>query len=138
MPDMDGFKLLEIIGLEMDLPVISKPHTGYPRPSLFFPVLSLVFFFLWLAHQCRARCSWIAVISANADSSVVLRGVTHGAVDYLIKPVRIMELRNIWQHVIRKKYVPPKPGTDEDEEERCKKKRKEDDSHSSSRTDKVM
>eukprot|EP00959_Pyramimonas_sp_CCMP1952_P253895 5304517-Pyramimonas_sp.AAC.1 len=100
MPDMDGFKLLEIIGLEMDLPVI--------------------------------------MISANADSSVVLRGVTHGAVDYLIKPVRIMELRNIWQHVIRKKYVPPKPGTDEDEEERSKKKRKEDDSNSSSGTDKVM
>ena len=24
MPDMDGFKLLEYIGLEMDLPVISK------------------------------------------------------------------------------------------------------------------
>lgn len=24
MPDMDGFKLLEHIGLEMDLPVISK------------------------------------------------------------------------------------------------------------------
>lgn len=26
MPDMDGFKLLELVGLEMDLPVISKPH----------------------------------------------------------------------------------------------------------------
>lgn len=24
MPDMDGFKLLEFVGLEMDLPVISK------------------------------------------------------------------------------------------------------------------
>lgn len=27
MPDMDGFKLLELVGLEMDLPVISKPPT---------------------------------------------------------------------------------------------------------------
>lgn len=27
MPDMDGFKLLEHVGLEMDLPVISK-HTN--------------------------------------------------------------------------------------------------------------
>jgi two-component response regulator ARR-B family len=25
MPDMDGFKLLELVGLEMDIPVISKP-----------------------------------------------------------------------------------------------------------------
>ena len=30
MPDMDGFKLLELVGLEMDLPVISKhPHFSY-------------------------------------------------------------------------------------------------------------
>lgn len=27
MPDMDGFKLLELVGLEMDLPVISKSTT---------------------------------------------------------------------------------------------------------------
>ena len=33
MPDMDGFKLLELIGLEMDLPVISiinPPCSIYP------------------------------------------------------------------------------------------------------------
>lgn len=28
MPDMDGFKLLELVGLEMDLPVISK-HSSF-------------------------------------------------------------------------------------------------------------
>lgn len=28
MPDMDGFKLLEMIGLTMDLPVISKQFVG--------------------------------------------------------------------------------------------------------------
>lgn len=31
MPDMDGFKLLEHIGLEMDLPVISKQHITFLR-----------------------------------------------------------------------------------------------------------
>ncbi|XP_038707705.1 two-component response regulator ARR2-like isoform X2 [Tripterygium wilfordii] len=65
MPDMDGFKLLEYIGLEMDLPVI--------------------------------------MMSADDGKSVVMKGVTHGACDYLIKPVRIEALRNIWQHVVRKK-----------------------------------
>ncbi|XP_071701898.1 two-component response regulator ARR1-like [Rutidosis leptorrhynchoides] len=65
MPDMDGFKLLAHIGLEMDLPVI--------------------------------------MMSADDSKSVVMKGVTHGACDYLIKPVRIEALRNIWQHVIRKK-----------------------------------
>ncbi|CAN1281373.1 Two-component response regulator ARR1 [Linum perenne] len=65
MPDMDGFKLLELVGLEMDLPVI--------------------------------------MMSADDSKSVVMKGVTHGACDYLIKPVRIEALKNIWQHVVRKK-----------------------------------
>ncbi|CAN7106768.1 unnamed protein product [Brassica rapa subsp. narinosa] len=65
MPDMDGFKLLEHVGLEMDLPVI--------------------------------------MMSADDSKSVVLKGVTHGAVDYLIKPVRMEALKNIWQHVVRKR-----------------------------------
>ncbi|CAA0806510.1 Two-component response regulator ARR12 [Striga hermonthica] len=70
MPDMDGFKLLEFVGLEMDLPVI--------------------------------------MLSANGDPKLVMKGVTHGACDYLVKPVRIEELRNIWQHVIRRKKIDPK------------------------------
>ncbi|KAJ6794281.1 two-component response regulator ARR1-like [Iris pallida] len=65
MPDMDGFKLLEHVGLEMDLPVI--------------------------------------MMSADDAKDVVMKGVTHGACDYLIKPVRMEAIKNIWQHVIRKK-----------------------------------
>jgi two-component response regulator (ARR-B family) len=42
-------------------------------------------------------------MSSNGETSTVLRGVTHGAVDFLIKPVRLEELRNLWQHVVRKK-----------------------------------
>ncbi|CAH2077306.1 unnamed protein product [Thlaspi arvense] len=64
MPDMDGFKLLELVGLEMDLPVI--------------------------------------MLSAHSDPKFVMKGVKHGACDYLLKPVRIEELKNIWQHVVRK------------------------------------
>ncbi|KAE8714005.1 Two-component response regulator ARR12 [Hibiscus syriacus] len=65
MPDMDGFKLLELVGLEMDLPVI--------------------------------------MLSAHSDTKLVMKGISHGACDYLLKPVRIEELKNIWQHVVRKK-----------------------------------
>nr|GMC58478.1 two-component response regulator ORR24-like [Ipomoea batatas] len=82
MPDMDGFKLLELVGLEMDLPVI--------------------------------------MLSANSDTSLVMKGVTHGACDYLVKPVRIEELRNIWQHVIRRKTFDSKHHSksgDQDNEE---------------------
>ncbi|KAG0559697.1 hypothetical protein KC19_10G124100 [Ceratodon purpureus] len=66
MPDMDGFKLLELVnGLEMDVPII--------------------------------------MMSGNGETSAVMKGVTHGACDYLLKPVRMEEMRNIWQHVVRKK-----------------------------------
>ncbi|CBI18671.3 unnamed protein product, partial [Vitis vinifera] len=70
MPDMDGFKLLELVGLEMDLPVI--------------------------------------MLSSHSDPKLVMRGITHGACDYLLKPVRIEELKNIWQHVIRRKKIDSK------------------------------
>ncbi|MQL74177.1 hypothetical protein Taro_006515 [Colocasia esculenta] len=65
MPDMDGFKLLEQVGLQMDLPVI--------------------------------------MMSVDGETSRVMKGVQHGACDYLLKPVRMKELKNIWQHVFRKK-----------------------------------
>ncbi|KAK8916313.1 Two-component response regulator ARR11 [Platanthera zijinensis] len=67
MPDMDGFKLLEHVGLEMDLPVI--------------------------------------MMSVDGETSRVMKGVQHGACDYLLKPIRMKELRNIWQHVYRKRVV---------------------------------
>lgn len=31
-----------------------------------------------------------------------MQGVRNGACDYLVKPVRIQELQNIWQHVVRR------------------------------------
>ncbi|XP_078438713.1 response regulator 12 [Wolffia australiana] len=80
MPDMDGFKLLELVGLEMDLPVI--------------------------------------MLSGNSDTKAVMKGITHGAVDYLTKPVRIEELRNIWQHVIRRKKIEKKRPLDRDDGEK--------------------
>ncbi|KAI3524335.1 hypothetical protein L1887_02988 [Cichorium endivia] len=79
MPDMDGFKLLELVGLEMDLPVI--------------------------------------MLSGNSDPKLVMKGITHGACDYLVKPVRLEELRNIWQHVIRRK-VETKTQSRSDNQER--------------------
>lgn len=48
------------------------------------------------------------MLSSNSDSKLVMKGITHGACDYLVKPVRLEELKNIWQHVIRRKKVEPK------------------------------
>lgn len=42
-------------------------------------------------------------MSADDGKNVVMKGVTHGACDYLIKPVRMEALKTIWQHVVRKR-----------------------------------
>ncbi|KXG20364.1 hypothetical protein SORBI_3010G192200 [Sorghum bicolor] len=62
-PNMDGFKLLELIGLEMDLPVI--------------------------------------LLSANSETQTIMKGIKHGACEYMVKPVRLEQLRGIWTHVVK-------------------------------------
>ncbi|CAA7043710.1 unnamed protein product [Microthlaspi erraticum] len=65
MPGMNGYKLLQLVGLEMDLPVI--------------------------------------MMSVDGRTATVMAGIKHGACDYLIKPIRPEELKNIWQHVVRRR-----------------------------------
>lgn len=45
---------------------------------------------------------FVSVMSGDGRTSAVMKGIKHGACDYLIKPVRMEELKNIWQHVVRK------------------------------------
>eukprot|EP00239_Pterosperma_sp_CCMP1384_P008075 CAMPEP_0197858458 /NCGR_PEP_ID=MMETSP1438-20131217/32276_1 /TAXON_ID=1461541 /ORGANISM="Pterosperma sp., Strain CCMP1384" /LENGTH=427 /DNA_ID=CAMNT_0043474627 /DNA_START=138 /DNA_END=1424 /DNA_ORIENTATION=- len=63
----------------------------------------------------------VLMMSGKSDTATVFKGISHGAVDYLIKPVRIEELRNIWQHVVRRKKLDSKDirpdSTPEDGEE---------------------
>lgn len=42
------------------------------------------------------------MLSAHSDYDTVMKGIIHGACDYLVKPVSLKELRNIWQHVVKK------------------------------------
>ncbi|MFQ6645694.1 hypothetical protein Gotur_019571 [Gossypium turneri] len=78
MPDMDALKLLELVGLEMDL----------PNDLPYFLILNE-----------------IPVLSAHGHTKLVKKGITHGTCDYLLKPVCIDELKNIWQHVVHRKFV---------------------------------
>lgn len=49
---------------------------------------------------------WVlSVLSEHSDTKLVMKGIAHGACDYLLKPVRIEELKNIWQHVVRRKKL---------------------------------
>lgn len=45
------------------------------------------------------------MLSADDDPSMVWKGINHGACGYLLKPVRLEEVKNIWQHVYRRKRV---------------------------------
>lgn len=44
-------------------------------------------------------------MSGDTRFDVVMKGVSHGACDFLSKPVRMEELQNIWQHVVRRKWL---------------------------------
>lgn len=46
-----------------------------------------------------------AVMSSRDSISMVLKCMLKGAADFLIKPVRRNELRNLWQHVWRRHSV---------------------------------
>lgn len=52
------------------------------------------------------------MFSANDDPKMVMKGITHGACDYLLKPVRLKEVQIIWQHVIRKKKSSKRSNSD--------------------------
>lgn len=68
------------------------------------------------------------MLSAYSDTKLVMKGINHGACDYLLKPVRMEELKNTWQHVIRRKKVDPKDQNRSPHEfEKSYRKRKDQD-----------
>ncbi|KAL9240594.1 hypothetical protein vseg_014794 [Gypsophila vaccaria] len=79
---------IDLIVTEMELPSIS----GYA-------LLTLI-----MEHEI---CKNIPVIMMSKYDSVsmVYKCMTRGAADFLVKPIRINELRNLWQHVWRRQSV---------------------------------
>ncbi|VVB03546.1 unnamed protein product [Arabis nemorensis] len=76
---------IDLILTELDLPSISG-----------FALLALV-----MEHEA---CKNIPVIMMSSQDSItmVLKCMLRGAADYLIKPMRKNELKNLWQHVWRR------------------------------------
>lgn len=76
---------IDLILTEVDLPSISG-----------FALLTLI-----MEHEI---CKKIPIIMMSAQDSVstVYKCMLRGAADYLVKPIRRNELRNLWQHVWRK------------------------------------
>ncbi|TXG48509.1 hypothetical protein EZV62_024384 [Acer yangbiense] len=89
---------IDIILTEVDLPSISG-----------FALLTLI-----MEHQI---CKNIPVIMMSSQDSVstVYKCMLRGAADYLVKPVRRNELRNLWQHVWRRQSTNTSGNSAQDE-----------------------
>lgn len=59
----------------------------------------------YAASKSNALFSGYAVMSSNDAVSMVFKCMLKGAADFLVKPIRKNELRNLWQHVWRKQLV---------------------------------
>ncbi|KAJ4904359.1 Two-component response regulator-like APRR9 [Raphanus sativus] len=127
---------IDLILTELDLPAISG-----------FALLALV-----MEHEA---CKHIPVIMMSSQDSMamVLKCMLRGAADYLIKPMRKNELKNLWQHVWRRltlrgdhtAHAPSLPASQqnlEDTDETCADSRYHSDHGSGSQAisdkDKVM
>ncbi|XP_044411306.1 two-component response regulator ORR22 [Triticum aestivum] len=53
-----------------------------------------------MAARCNLGRFDCLMLSVNGETKTVMQEITHGACNYLLKPVSIEELRNIWQHVV--------------------------------------
>ncbi|KAJ0045723.1 hypothetical protein Pint_05171 [Pistacia integerrima] len=89
---------IDLILTEVDLPSISG-----------FALLTLI-----MEHEI---CKNIPVIMMSSQDSVstVYKCMLRGAADYLVKPVRRNELRNLWQHVWRRQSSTIGGNVDQDE-----------------------
>lgn len=50
-----------------------------------------------------------------SDDGEMAKGVRDSACEYLVKPIRMKDLRNIWQHVFRMRVRESQPSLDENE-----------------------
>ncbi|GKB58481.1 two-component response regulator-like APRR7 isoform X1, partial [Tanacetum coccineum] len=53
-----------------------------------------------MSHKTRKEC--ITMMSSHDSMGLVFKCLSKGAVDFLVKPIRKNELKNLWQHVWRR------------------------------------
>ncbi|KAI7992291.1 Two-component response regulator ARR2 [Camellia lanceoleosa] len=115
------------VSLNQAAPLQSRVNANFPE-GLSVLVVDDNVVCLKIVAALLNKCCY-KVMSANDDKESVLKGVRHGARDYLIKPLRLAEVKNIWQHVVRQnlfnttKSGTVQAGTDQNPSAQKKKKR---------------
>ncbi|ONK69637.1 uncharacterized protein A4U43_C05F25160 [Asparagus officinalis] len=67
---------------------------------------------LKMLERLLLKCGY-QVLSVDSEVKTVMKGIKHGACDYLVKPVRIEELQLIWKHVMKKSLLDAKVSNDD-------------------------
>jgi pseudo-response regulator 1 len=101
LPVSKCFKMLKYIARNKELrhiPIISKLPSSFIL--LFSSWAMLVVMILVPLYGCNP-----AVMSNRDDVSVVVKCLRLGAAEYLVKPLRMNELLNLWTHVWRRRRM---------------------------------
>ena len=109
MPGLSGIGLLSKIMSHkscQNIPVISEFSFRYViivRSARNFCYSSVFFVYLnFPLFTCNASVNFRAVMSAHDSMGIVLKCLSKGAADFLLKPIRKNELKFLWQHVWRR------------------------------------
>ncbi|KAJ8760238.1 hypothetical protein K2173_011650 [Erythroxylum novogranatense] len=89
---LQAWKLLEDLTNHIDLVLTEVILPCLPGIGLLCKIMN---------HKTRKNTP-VVMMSPHDSMSIVFKCLSKGAVDYLVKPIRKNELKNLWQHVWRK------------------------------------
>ncbi|XP_059667725.1 two-component response regulator-like APRR7 isoform X2 [Cornus florida] len=89
---LHAWKILEDLNNHIDLVLTEVVMPSLSGIGLLCKIMS---------HKTRKNIP-VIMISSHDSMSLVLKCLSKGAVDFLVKPIRKNELKNLWQHVWRR------------------------------------
>lgn len=89
---VEAWKILEDLNNQIDLVLTEVVMPGLSGIGLLSKMMS---------HKSRQNIP-VIMMSSHDSMGVVLKCLSKGAVDFLVKPIRKNELKNLWQHIWRK------------------------------------
>ncbi|KAJ8899847.1 hypothetical protein K2173_019550 [Erythroxylum novogranatense] len=87
-----AWKILEDLNNHIDIVLTEVVMPFLPGITLLSKIMS---------HKTRRNVP-VIMMSSHDSMSLVLKCLSKGAVDFLVKPIRKNELKNLWQHVWRR------------------------------------
>ncbi|CAM6040845.1 unnamed protein product [Sphagnum compactum] len=101
-----NYEVIAAPNVVMAWDLLENPNNRFDLILLDVVMPSLLGVSLLLKIMEHKSFKWIPVVMTSKQDSmeIVYQCLTKGAADFLVKPVRKNELKNLWQHVWRKRY----------------------------------